>query len=142
MTDFKCTLTGGKFCKNCLVNAPWKRSLVYSPSILSHTSTDIWHRFQLQRPMFTTYWFQLFACRKILNQFLHIWYSLAISFTIKFESQKFELLLIFLLFYYHCVKKVKVVRFLQLKLCCAENSEDLKCKKNNWKVCKMEEVVW
>ena len=58
------------------------------PSILSHTSTDIWHRFKFQQPMFTTYWFQLFAFRNILNQFLHIWYSLAISFTTKFESQK------------------------------------------------------
>ena len=58
------------------------------PSILSHTSTDIWHRFKFQRPMFTTYWFQIFAFRNILNQFLHIWYSLAISFTTKFESQK------------------------------------------------------
>ena len=44
------------------------------PSILSHTSTDIWHRFKFQRPMFTTYWFQLFAFRNILNQFSHIWF--------------------------------------------------------------------
>ena len=58
------------------------------PSILSHTSTDIWHRFKFRRPMFTTYWFQRFAFRNILNQFLRIWYSLAISFTTKFESQK------------------------------------------------------
>ena len=27
------------------------------PGILSHTSTDIWHRFKFQQSMFTTYWF-------------------------------------------------------------------------------------
>ena len=75
------------------------RSLVYShiPALTYDTGsnfndpclrTDIWHRFKFQRPMFTTYWFQIFAFRNILNQFLHIWYSLAISFTTKFESQK------------------------------------------------------
>ena len=53
-----------------------------------------------------------------------------------------ELVLLFLLFYYHSVKKIKVVRFLQLKHFCAENSENLKCKETNLKVCKMQEVVW
>ena len=107
------------------------------PSILSHISTDIWHRFKFQRPMFTTYWLQLFAFHNILNQLLHIWYSLAISFTTKYESQKSN----YFWYFANCVKKVKVVRFLQLKLCFAENSEDLKCKETNWKVCKMQEVV-
>ena len=80
--------------------------------------------------MFTTYWFQLFAFRNILNKFLHIWYSLEISFTTKFESQKSNY------FWYFAIllslrKKSK-----------SKNSEDLKCKETNWKVFKMQEVVW
>ena len=73
------------------------------PSILSHTSTDIWHRFKFQRPMFTNWhmtpvqiWtthvydllISTFCISQHLNQFFHIWYSSAISFTTKFESQK------------------------------------------------------
>ena len=82
----------------------YKREAQYSLPVYSHIlaltydagsnfndpclRADIWHRFNIQRPMFTTYWFQLVAFRKILNPFLRIWYYLAISFTTKFESQK------------------------------------------------------
>ena len=113
------------------------------PSILSHTSTDIWHRFKFQRPMFTTYWFQLFASRNILNQFLHIWYSLAISFTTKFESQKSNYFWYFAILLSLRKKSKSGPIFATPALLCREFLREVfKMKKTNWEVFKMQEVVW
>ena len=110
------------------------------PSILSHSSTDIWHGFKFQRPMFTSYRFQIFAFRKILDQFLHIWYSLAIIFTKKFESQKSNY------FWYFCYfislrKKSKSGPIFATQALLCREFRDIWCEGTNWKVCKMQEVA-
>ena len=88
-----------------MVCPPWKRCLVYSRSILSHTSTDIWHRFKFQWPMFTTYKFHENATSCISQNFQSVFAHLISScykLHIKVWIAKIEL---FLRFQYQCVRK-------------------------------------